>query len=509
MAFIFDIVQRLEADPAGDLARGFAAETADPLWLIGRAWQLCEHEGEDASSPVRAAYRCRQTPIDPLDGDPAQDPRTTPAEAIVESEPGDRWTVGLRVRVGRAVQAAASAAGVALPADARLAGLPVPYDHLDDSGFDGRILWERRGALGLQDEWFAGLAPAGPEPADLWDRSELSYDADFAAGPVGLALRRHDGGELDWWSVDADAEMPAPAGPPADATSVLTGRLRYPGAPLPRWWQIEDAAVDVGGYAPDRSHLGTVLLLDLLVNDSDDWFGFPVGAVAGHVATLDEVVVTDSFGDEWKLDPPADGWSMFATDKLGLRSLVVWATAAPLTGPVLEEAVIGIDEDANLVWAVERRIGGREVPADEQPPPAPPAHLDATKRQGFAYRPSTYIPNHWHPYVIEDVDVAGVSRRRFVQGRAADLTGAAAVLRDPPAIDLLQDPAGGNGRPMHQLEPAAIPPTGVRIERRHQLARRTDGSPVLWTQRRRAPLLAPPATRLLFDLLEPIPPAGT
>jgi hypothetical protein len=138
----------------------------------------------------------------------------------------------------------------------------------------------------------------------------------------------------------------------------------------------------------------------------------------------------------------------------------------------------------------------------------PPAHLDATQRQGFAYRPSTYIPNHWHPYVIEDVDVAGVSRRRFVQGRAVDFSGPVAVPRDPPEIDLLQDPAGGNGQPMHQLEPAAIPPTGVRIERRHQLARRTDGTPVLWTQRRRGPLLAPPATRLLFDLLEPIPPGA-
>ena len=64
MAFIFDIVQRLEADPNGDLARGFAAETADPLWLIGRAWQMCEHEGEDASSrsvPRTSVARRRST----------------------------------------------------------------------------------------------------------------------------------------------------------------------------------------------------------------------------------------------------------------------------------------------------------------------------------------------------------------------------------------------------------------------------------------------------------------
>jgi hypothetical protein len=38
------------------------------------------------------------------------------------------------------------------------------------------------------------------------------------------------------------------------------------------------------------------------------------------------------------------------------------------------------------------------------------------------------------------------------------------------------------------------------------LARATDGSPVLWTQRRRAPLLTPPGQRLRFDVLEPVPP---
>lgn len=507
MASIFDVVRRLESDPQANLARGFAAEVADPLWMVGRPWQLCEHLGEDASSPVRVDYVCRQTPIDPLDGDPNQDPRTTPAEAIVESEPGDRWTVGRRVRAGRAVEAAAGLAGVALPDSVRLQDLPAPYEHVD--GFDGRLLWARRADLGLQDAWFGGFAPAGAEPADLWDRAEFTYDADFTAGGVGLALRRHDGGELDWWSVDADGPMPAPPGG-AKSTPALVGRLRYPGAPLPRWWQIEDGAVDLGGYPPDRSHLGTLLLLDLLVNDSDDWFGFPVGVDSGHVATLDEVVVTDSFGDPWTLDPPADGWSMFTTDQLGVRSLVVWATAAPLTGPVLEEAVLGVDEDANLVWAVERRLRGRAVPTDQEPPPVPPAQLDAGLRQGFAYRPSTYVPEHWHPYVIEEVDVDGgpVQRRRLVQGRFADLSGPVAVLRDPPEIDLLQDPEGGNGKPMHQIEPAAVPPTGVRLERRHQLARRTDGTPVLWMQRRRLPLLAPPATKLLFDTLEPVVPGG-
>jgi hypothetical protein len=147
----------------------------------------------------------------------------------------------------------------------------------------------------------------------------VSYDATFTADGIELRLHRHDGGDLDWYSVDADASLPAPT-TPAEAQTWYPARLRYPGAPLPRWWQIEDAKVDIGGYPPDRAHFATLLLIDLIVNQSDDWFTFPVEAQAGHIVTPDEVVVADSFGEDWTLAPPTD-WSMFATHGLDRRSL--------------------------------------------------------------------------------------------------------------------------------------------------------------------------------------------
>src|SRR4051812_48521695 len=190
---------------------------------------------------------------------------------------------------------------------------------------------------------------------------------------------------------------------------------------------------------------------------------------------------------------------------LDARSLVVWATAAtPLAGPVLDEIVIGIDEDANLVWAVEQRLRGRGVLGDEDPPPVPPAHIDASGRAGFAYRPMTRIPRRWHPYEIEEI----AGRRRFVQGRAADLSGPVAVPLPEAESDLLVDPASGGVHPTHQIEPAAIPADGVRVERRAILARDTTGAPVVWTQRRRQPLLTPPALTLRFDSMEPVPPSS-
>lgn len=503
---IVDIVDRLEADSRlTDLARGFRAETADPAWFLGRQWQLGEHQGEDASSPTGVRYSARLTPIDPVAGQPGLDPRRVPAEAVVESEPADFWTAGRRIRIGRVVAVAAAAAGHPLPDEPglRLASLPAPYDALDGTGFDGRACWLARTRLGLSDDAFGAAQerPPANEPIDLWDSAEFGYTATFTAGDASLTLVRHDGGDLDWHSVDASQPLGA-AATPVTPIEVYPARLQYPGAPLPRWWQIEDRHVDIGGYAPDRSHFATLLLIDLVTNHSDDWFRFPVNAAPGHVVTLDEVIVTDSFGDEWRLEPPTD-WSLFATAGLDARSLVLWATAAtPLMGPVIDEVTVGIDEDANLVWAVERRLHGRDVPGDPDPEPEPPATLAASGRAGFAYRPSTRVPARWHPYVIEEV----AGRRRFVQGRAADLSGPVAVLLPPPESDLLNDPASGGVHPVHQIEPAALSQDGLRLERRAMLARATDGAPVLWTQRRRQPLLTPPALRLRFDALEPLPP---
>lgn len=489
---IFDVLARLEADPhQRDLARGWSAALADPLWMLGRQWQMGEHQSEDAASPVGVEIRSHSTPIGVVAGQTGLDPTTVPAEAIVESEPFDWWTVGRRVRVGRAVAAAAQAAGVALPDDALLTGLPVPYDALDGTGLDGRTLWQRRSALGLPDTWFGMPRPPTDEPVDLWDPAELSYSTALPVGDTTLRIDRHDGGDLDWFSADAAGPLTAPG--EATVFRTLPGRLRYPSAPLPRWWQIEDAQVSVGGQAPDRSHLATLLLIDLIVNHSDDWFTVAVPARAGHVVTFDEVTVTDSFGDVWPLAPPVD-WSLFATSGLDARALVLWATArTPLVGPVLDEVVIGQDEDANLVWAVEQVVAGRSVST----PPAPtatPAHADTAARRRFDYLPMTPVPPHWHPYVVEEVD----GRRRFVQGRAADLSGPTPRLLPAPASTLLADPTG---TAIHQIEPAALPADGVRVERRAVLARTTTGEPVLWTQRRRQPLLAPPTFGLRFDVL--------
>jgi hypothetical protein len=516
MAYHYDSVYRLEpAHTYTDLSRGLAAEVADPVWFLGRQWQLGEHRGEDAASPVRVEYRASLVPLRRLSG---LDPRVVPAEAIIESEPDDFWTAGRRITIGRAVERAATDDGRPLPADdeLRLAGLPVPYDVLNGTGFDGRTLFRKRRTLGLPDEWFPERPPR-PAPRDLWNSTELAYDADFRAGATTLALRRHDGGTLDWWSVDASTPLAEPGRLPPPV-SVMASRVQYPGAPHPRWWQIEDVRTDLGAYASDRGHFATLLLVELVTSHSDDWFTFPVAAQPGHVLTLHEVTVVDSMGDvddaqvplfpgRWTIEPPDDGWSLFAVSGLDQRALVLWPTVATaLTGPILDQVDFGIDEDTNIVWAVERRVAGRDLPTParpapttSEPPDRPDEPADTTQQPSYTYIASTDVPRFWHPYLIGEDSAP----RRLEQGRLADLSGRTAELMPTPTTTLLRPNPTDAGQPrIHRIEPAAIPIDGLQIERRYMLGRRTDGLPVLWQQRRRAPLAAPPIMRLQHDVLE-------
>ena len=115
-----DIHYRLEprASHQADLQRGFMAEIADPAWFVGRQWQMGEHQGEDAASPVlvRVSYSRRPLPANgkppeqypghrPFDT-PAAAPAITAAEAIIEGEIDEWWTLGRRIRIGLAAKTA-------------------------------------------------------------------------------------------------------------------------------------------------------------------------------------------------------------------------------------------------------------------------------------------------------------------------------------------------------------------------------------------------------------------
>lgn len=277
MADNFVRYARLEPRPfARDLTAGFAAAIHDPVWFLGRQWQMGEHQGENASSPIWVNYDLVQQPL--RAADPRFDPTVIPAEAIVESEIDDWWTMGRRVRMGQRLQ---DHPALQARDDLRFHNPPPPYERFQGQ-FDGRAVWRARAELGLADEDFGVAVPPDGTPA--WDSERLLYrqgEAEaFATAAHRLAVQEHRGGRMDWYAVMATAEEGAPDPEPVPGQAIPT-MLHYPGAPASRWWQIEDAEVDVGGYVPDSAHTPTAFLTELVFSHSDDWFLFPVQSRPG------------------------------------------------------------------------------------------------------------------------------------------------------------------------------------------------------------------------------------
>lgn len=524
MATNFMTYTRLEPSPQeSDLAAGFQAALHDPVWFLGRQWQMGEQQGENASSPVWVDYMLRSQAITATGAPvgPRFDPTVTPAEAIVEAEVDDWWTMGRRVRIGKRL--AALRPDLLAQAEVCFAAPPPPYEGFKGQ-VDGRALWRRRDDLGLTVADFGAEIPPDNTPA--WDNEALIYQQQpanaFAAGDQQLVVQQHRGGRLDWHSVDA-THLAGGVEALVEPGEAIPTQLHYPGAPANRWWQIEDAAVDIGGYAPDSAHTPTALLTELIFSHSDDWFLFPVssqmGHRAGHQVALAALTVTDAFGrtytseeanaagdKRWPgLQPPPD-WTLFQVDGvaagepgLSVTDLLLWHVAElPLESGALEQVQFGLDEEANLLWAVERTIDGREVAALPVTAVDEAAHPrfnngnptgDARTAKEYAYVPAQGIAPYWHPYEIDEV----AGERRLVQRQLVDLSRQQPVAMPKPQAAVLQSPT---------IQPLAIPSNGIELERRWQLARDMSGAPVLWLQRQRWPLLSPPARRLRFDVME-------
>ena len=507
---------RLEPRPyERNYSAGFSAAIHDPVWFLGRQWQMGEHQGENASSPIWINYQLESHQIKAADN--RFDPRVIPAEAIIESELFDWWTMGRRIRIGKKIAQHASVQNK--PALMFTNSTP-PYEHFINS-VDGLAVWKLRAELGIANVDFGPDIPEDSTPA--WDSKQLLYqqtkDNAFNCDELKLTVNRHHGGKLDWYGVDATPNG-APTEKNIEDREAIPTALQYPGAPNSRWWQIENASVDMGGYVPDSAHTPTAMLTELIFSHSDDWFLFPVSAKAGNVISINKVDVLDVFGRTYsseELTPvnevvwlglqPPQNWTLFQIEGLSQKDIALWHIAElPLESKPVEQVLFGSDEQSNLVWAVERTLDGRDADMINTIHPADPSAdkfnsgLPAgDARPGheteYAYVPGQGIAPYWHPYQIDEDGDA----RMLKQRRLPNLTLQKPVPMPPPQALVLQpDIAGG----IHEISPLSIPSNGIMIERRWHLARDMNGFPILWLQRQQSPLLSPPARLLRFDVME-------
>jgi hypothetical protein len=552
---------RLEGRPrATDFDRALRAEIRDPLWMLTRQWQLGEFRGEDAGSPVTVTYSVTAAPLSGT-GD-------RPVEAAAERRPvpfalgtdpisydlrlliGRRWLKLLRMssQLRQFRQAYVDHYPIANPdpdadtdtsrtshpevwaqleavAGRRLDGYAL-YRHIADGGhaYDGipgtNRFHSQLDALGARlVAWFNNLIdqPTGPS---TWDPRRLEHRFSVTAGATTLTAPEHPGGSIDWHSFSVSPATTSTTAQAVFNRTVFPAPVRFSGMPLPRWWAMEDGRTNFAAVQPDSSDIIRLVFLEFALVFSNDWHLVPCDLPAGTLATVQGLAVTDVFGQRRWITPAGTGeqhwqaWSMYTLDHEDGTpvdpGLLLPANAAQIaTGPALEDVSLIRDENANLVWGIERTIRlatgegrrGSEVVAETvahqrrlHPPPPPDAPHAA-----FAYEAMNTIPEHWIPFVPVHVpgDTRSIQLQRAALPSSVDgqpVRPHTALLRE--GIDLAQP------RPYFVNE-EEVPQTGTTVSVAFRRTRSPNGRVSVWLSARRGIGRGEGSSGLAFDLLVP------
>jgi hypothetical protein len=385
---------------------------------------------------------------------------------------------------------------------------------------------EVRAACAAWTEWVDELFSQPDRDEQAWQRERLEYAFSFAtrtsADPFDeftLTASQYGGGALDWYAFDRNGEVNVGTTPAeADAGEVLTrSSLPAPvtlrGMPAPRFWEMEDALLDLGALQPGSTDLPQLLMIDTVSGYGNDWYVIGLDLPTGSLVTTRSLVVTDTFGVETLMRPnghqatsSSDGWSMFqlampfdeGTEGVATTNAFFLAgtLAQPLEGPPIEELLMLRDEQANLAWAVERRLTS---PLEQAIDAATDAIAEAAAATGPppgdtpVYRLASAVPVHWIPLlpVRPDPDKPDVRLARAavldVGGGRRTVRSSAALLGDPDAPLLIPE--------------EEVPREGAVVRRCFQAARDADGRLYVWLTNRKSVGRGEGSSGLRFDTL--------
>jgi len=396
-----------------DMKVALEARVHDPLWFLTRQWQVGEFEGRDAGSPVMVEITSTATPFDryTLGTGPAHVyDGHVPLEVLIEREKvrpqraaddlRQAAEAGLqffrmldaanlsRLRPDYLRQYPLSAAtdpasrallaivsgrvidGIKLHADLVQAGNTLPAQPvLHDP--------DRQPTLAVARAWRAWYESLFNEPpgADSWspDRMEYGFALSSSSSSTQCGAREYDGGAADWYTFDRVAATPlaGSTAPSPTTRRAMAAPVTFRGMPARRFWEMEDAAVDIGSLTAAED-VGRLLLREFALIYGNDWFQVPLAAPAGSEVTIKSLKVSDTFGLTTAIphyadfDGPAGGWRMFALTAdtpvaatASAHLLVLTPSAVvPTDGAAVEDVLLLRDEAANMAWGVERTAVG-------------------------------------------------------------------------------------------------------------------------------------------------------
>lgn len=323
--------------------------------------------------------------------------------------------------------------------------------------------------------------------------------------------------------VDADAAGPTTGGGTSETTTAdvtidtTPTRLRYKGMPAPRWWELEDGAVNLDLIDAAPEDLSRLLLLEYGVLYGNDWFQLPVDVPVGTFTTVEDMRVMDSFGNETAVGHTSEATASAADDDTGTAAeetppwrlfefetatghglLLPPVVAGLLESDPVEEVQFVRDELVNIAWALEEHVEGplgrpldrhelnqeqrAERGGDEDQFSLPVASVADVE-----YTLATDVPDYWLPLL----PVQGPDSQ--VELRLAELL----------------DGSGRTSESWGRLLDAdlsvpeeEVPRSGTAVRQSYQLARWVDGSTHFWRGRRKDPGRGEGSSGLRFDITE-------
>jgi hypothetical protein len=344
----------------------------------------------------------------------------------------------------------------------------------------------------------AGTTPPPPSSAWVNERMEYSFALDASATdtPGAFVASQYMGEPLAWTSFDCTANpLGAVTAPVQSVTRTLIPTpVGFKGMPARRFWEMEDAVVDIGAIEAGPADLGRLMLREFALIYGNDWFVVPIPVLVGSVSRVTSLVVTDTFGVSQTIphySQTADGgrWWMFAVtgDAAPHRLLMPPVLARTIASDPIEQILLVRDETANMAWGIERIVQGASgAPFDRASVPPPPSGASDATSHVLRYQLGTSVPEAYIPFIPSQTDAV---QRRMRRAALLRTDGTAAIVA-PLGRLLAADVA---------LFEEEFPREGVKVERRYMLARWVDGSTHLWIARRKEIGATAASSGLQFD----------
>ena len=544
------------------LEAGLAARLGDPLWMLGRQWQLGELLGEDAGSPVGADLDAETAAISRFrrsgqTSGVAYDPAELPLDVMMADRlrTATGWTARLRIDTGRAFVGALRDAGVirCAPAFREAYQLAPATDALRGTQPDGaRLLDVAAGRVPDGEQLYHDLRPAlrsgaplplpvGVDPADAdkvltaaqawseqcdatlaetgestWIPERLLHEFSVAtgngAGDVVLDADGTRGDRLEWHDFDA-RPSPATGFTKLPRNETIPTGVRFRGMPNARWWEFEDQSVDLGAVDAGPSDIGRLALLEFGLVYGNDFFAIPLQLPVGTITRITSLVVADTFSMRLAIEPAAQRahpqgarrWTMFTLSRRGPAQPADDAVADFLFLPPVAGQLITSEE-------VEDVLLLRDEMADM-------AWAVEQRYEGETGRASQ---------AIEEMALAAPETRtpstdailRYVLGTTVPPYWFPLVpLRDSDGVRLALDQMANRdasvvprGRFLDLAAPpipdADVPREGTRLVRDYALTRSMSGATLAWARRVRHVGSGEGSSGLRFDATELEEPSG-